>query len=44
MAWHHGFEPDPGNTWLRGVFVSLFDGLKVEPPGARAAASSRRRT
>jgi len=44
MAWHSRFDPDPGNTWLRGDFVSLFDGLKVEPPGARAATSSRRRT
>jgi len=27
MAWHQRFNLDPGNTWLRGVFVSLFDGL-----------------
>jgi hypothetical protein len=32
-------RPRPGQHLLRGVFVSLFDGLKVEPPGARAAAS-----
>ncbi|MCC2675413.1 MAG: transcriptional regulator, LysR family [Ramlibacter sp.] len=44
MAWHHRFNLDPGNTWLRGVLMSPFDGLKVEPPGARAAASSRKLT
>jgi hypothetical protein len=25
MAWHHRFNLDPGDTWLRGVFVSLFE-------------------
>jgi hypothetical protein len=32
MAWHQRFHRDPGSEWLRGVFVALFNGLKVEPP------------
>ena len=43
---------DPGKVWRMGFlaqgyekfYEALFDGLKVVPPGARAAASSRRRT
>jgi DNA-binding transcriptional LysR family regulator len=29
MAWHQRFHRDPGSLWLRGVFVDLFEGLKV---------------
>ena len=29
MVWHDRFHRDPASEWLRAVFVSLFDGLKV---------------
>ena len=32
MAWHQRFHLDPGSEWLRETFVSLFNGLRVEPP------------
>jgi hypothetical protein len=38
------FQPDRGNTWLRGVFVSVFDGLKVGPPGAPRGCVSTQTT
>lgn len=36
MVWHQRFHRDPASEWLRGVFVTLFDGLKVRPAGASA--------
>lgn len=36
MAWHQRFHNDPGSQWLRGVFVHLFDSMKV--PLRRSAA------
>jgi hypothetical protein len=42
MAWHHRF--DPGNTWLRGIFVSLFDGLKVEAARHREVSRAHAET
>ena len=29
MVWHQRFHRDPGSEWLRGVFVGLFESLKV---------------
>jgi DNA-binding transcriptional LysR family regulator len=29
MMWHQRFHRDPGSEWLRGVFVALFESLKV---------------
>jgi DNA-binding transcriptional LysR family regulator len=36
MVWHDRFHRDPAGEWLRQVFVTLFDGLKVEGPLAPA--------
>jgi DNA-binding transcriptional LysR family regulator len=35
MAWHQRYHRDPASEWLRGVFVELFDSLRVPPPGGR---------
>lgn len=37
MVWHDRFHRDPGSEWLRGVFVELFEALKVPLPDAPAA-------
>jgi len=29
MTWHQRFHRDPGSEWLRSVFVTLFDSLRV---------------
>lgn len=29
MTWHQRFHRDPGSEWLRGVFVTLFDSLRM---------------
>jgi DNA-binding transcriptional LysR family regulator len=29
MTWHQRFHGDPGSQWLRGVFVHLFDSLRL---------------
>ncbi|MDR6855747.1 LysR family transcriptional regulator [Variovorax guangxiensis] len=29
MTWHQRFHRDPGSEWLRGVFVTLFDALRL---------------
>jgi len=29
MVWHERFHRDPANEWLRGVFLLLFEGLKL---------------
>jgi DNA-binding transcriptional LysR family regulator len=33
MVWHDRFHREPANEWLRGVFVQLFEGLKLPAPG-----------
>lgn len=35
MAWHQRYHRDPAAEWLRGVFVELFESLRVAPPGRR---------
>lgn len=29
MTWHQRFQADPGSQWLRGVFVHLFDSMRL---------------
>jgi DNA-binding transcriptional LysR family regulator len=31
LSWHQRFNRDPASEWLRGVFVTLFESLKVSP-------------
>ena len=33
MVWHDRFHREPAIEWLRSVFVSLFDGLKLSGRG-----------
>jgi DNA-binding transcriptional LysR family regulator len=37
MVWHERFHRDPASEWLRGVFVSLFEGLKLPAPARQSA-------